>query len=112
MCNAGFDDQLRLYRPDNFLHGEYVLGNLDDWASHPSKVVSVFVRSDVPYPCVRQALQGLVFTESFDVVLHFSRELLNGIRRHNPSSTRIPNTASQKFACRNWRWRRGSSHRV
>src|SRR4051812_46440801 len=41
MSDAGFNDQVRLYFPDDFLHGQYILWVLNDRSAHPGEIIGV-----------------------------------------------------------------------
>ncbi|MOA13576.1 hypothetical protein D3C78_1336360 [compost metagenome] len=74
--NTGLDNDVRPQRPDDLLHGDHVLGKLNDRAAHPAEVVGVLMFGGRANPVQRRGLQRFVLLQAFDVLFYFFTKLL------------------------------------
>ena len=54
--DAGFDDEIGLDLPDQFLHGDHVNGRLDNWPTHAFKVIHVSILERLNHPVMRKLM--------------------------------------------------------
>ena len=69
--NPGFNDQVRLNLPNQFLHGHHILGILDNGAALPGEIIRIFRQRRGLHKRCRTVTQRLVGGDSRNPLFHF-----------------------------------------
>lgn len=73
--DAGFDDQVWFYVPDDFLHGNHVLGVLDDGSAEPREMIGIFVDVGLAHPIAGGLREPIVSALDSNLLGTFTFEL-------------------------------------
>ena len=79
MCDSCLNHQIRLYRPHQFLHCQYVDGVLDNRTTEPRKIIDILLAHTLLQPVAGLRLKRMVLSELFYARRAFGFKLLNRI---------------------------------